>query len=386
MPALIGARRQFMGQSGNQILDLNFVSGQYRGGSLSSNLSLTRSSPGITSNAAGALFSFASGEFRIKDLGIKVDPTRVNKCTNFNANPTDLTNVTKGGDAAATLTVVDDTAALLAAGLQNIATSGKVYKLDNSAGVASAYVTFNGQVGNTNTHISSIYGRRTSGSGTDLFGLNSQQGTWTLTSAYTRSSISNLPGASTRQFQLIINASDVVYFTLNQLEEGSFATPVIEVAGASATRQADNILFTGAADSIARSAQGWAVVEIGTGSYEASAFLLGGAGASDYYLRQGSGGNTTVQGRFGGATNTAATIGGGGVIGTNIIKAGITWNGAGFDICANNGTVASLAQSPVTPSGVYFGGRNGSSVSSLHFRRLTMGRTYLGTGIAAKTV
>lgn len=206
------------------------------------NWTVNRASSGYALNAAGVWVPFSSGEARRTSKGLLVEGARTNKCTNYNANPTDLTNVTKGGDAAATLSVVSDTTALTAAGLSGICTSGNVYCLNNSAGTTLATATFGGQSGNTNTHIGSAYIR---GSGTGSVRI--EQGTIadaTLSSSYVRDVRTNAPDATTRALQIRALAGAIVYFILNQYEEASFISSPIAVAGASAARAGDEVMVT----------------------------------------------------------------------------------------------------------------------------------------------
>lgn len=99
-----------------------------------------------------------------------IDDVVTNKLTCWSANPTEAAgfvgnpvNMSKSGDAAAILSVENDVAALAAAGLSNVCTSGKVYKLDNSAGVAAATVSIQPPTGNTNQHTFSGWVRGGSG-------------------------------------------------------------------------------------------------------------------------------------------------------------------------------------------------------------------------------
>ena len=171
----------------------------------------------------------------IGDGGLGVWEARTNKCTNFNANPTDLTGMSKSGDAAATLTVVDDVAALEAAGLQGLCTSGKVYALNNSAGSANAFVDISGVTGNTNAHSLSIFMRALAGSP----GIRYNGVTYgSPVAAYTRLLAENITATSGNRFAVIAPPGAVAHFILNQLEEGSFATAPIVVQGLPATRTA----------------------------------------------------------------------------------------------------------------------------------------------------
>lgn len=159
----------------------------------------------------------------------------INLCQNFNANPTALTGVSKTGDAAATLTVVSDTAALAAAGLSGICTVGNVYKLDNSAGVALATADISGSTPDANSYTYSAY-LRGSGTGSitsNVGGVGS--GNKSMTGSYVQYSGSGNPAGAGGGLRIVANAGAVVFFILNQLESGLGLNPVVVVAGAAAT-------------------------------------------------------------------------------------------------------------------------------------------------------
>ena len=154
-------------------------------------------------------------------------PARTNKCTCRKFNPVDTTNITKSGDAAAVLSVVDDTAALTAAGLIGICTSGKVYKLDNSGGSSYAYTTLAGAVANINVHTQSVYCRKASTPSprmSDTAFMSAVTITTTNYSGYTRTWT---PDGAGRSVMFEAAPGAIVYFILPQLEEGAFATPPI---------------------------------------------------------------------------------------------------------------------------------------------------------------
>ncbi|MET4190716.1 MULTISPECIES: hypothetical protein [unclassified Bradyrhizobium] len=189
-----------------------------------------KDSSGVTKNdlvAHQPRYTFENG---VRQLAL--NNSVASKSTNKNANPTATTNVAKTGDAAATLTIVDDSAALTAAGLSNICTSGKVYKLDNSAGSTTAQASFSGQTSNLNIHALSAYVR---GSGA----INLRTGfcaptgmARTVTTNYVRQSVtlaSLTAGALNTADVMWIEATagSVVYFILNQFEDNTFAGPVI---------------------------------------------------------------------------------------------------------------------------------------------------------------
>ena len=160
--------------------------------------------------------------------GFLNEPARTNKVTCRKHNPVDLVNLAKTGDAAAVLSVVDDTVALTAAGLINICTNGKVYKLDNSAGVVPAYASTGSPSGNLNQHGGSIYARITSGTGKiQLSGANFAPVIAFAGASYAKYSGVGTPAATGDQLLARADAGAVIYFILPQLEEGTFCTSVI---------------------------------------------------------------------------------------------------------------------------------------------------------------
>lgn len=149
--------------------------------------------------------------------------------------------MTLSGDAAATLSVVDDTAALAAAGLQNICSSGKVYKLDNSAAVAFAVVVVAGVAGNTNNHSFSIFTKCAANSGNTFIRFSTTTASSAIVPISTTYQLvkgESKAAVATDSVSIRINQGETVYFTLPQLEELPFATSPIITAGATATRAA----------------------------------------------------------------------------------------------------------------------------------------------------
>jgi len=167
-----------------------------------------------------------------------------NKVTCKTANPTDLTGVSlvEGGDANAILSVVDDSSALAAAGLNAICSSGKVYKLDNSLGSIVTYATIAGVTENTNPHTLSCYGKRSGTVGTN----NLINGKTPFTgvpfgSSYARYSVAGVANVASH-IRIRAGAGEVVYFILPQLEESSVLTSVIpNDTRSSLTRTADSL-------------------------------------------------------------------------------------------------------------------------------------------------
>lgn len=165
-----------------------------------------------------------------------------NKCLNHNANPTDLTGLYTGGDAAAVLSVVDDSAALAAAGLSGICTSGMVYKLDNSAGTGAAQAIVNGFAGTANQHTLSGYFRGT-GNGANLHSGYEQGPLITLTDAYQRSAFHTSTNETLRTYWVRVKPGAVVHFILNQMEELPYLTePVVTTGSAVALAATRTVL------------------------------------------------------------------------------------------------------------------------------------------------
>lgn len=166
--------------------------------------------------------------------GALLEEARTNLCENYNANPTDTTGITKTGDAAATLSVVDDTTNLNEAGLGWLCHTGKAYKLDNSGGAAIASAEITGNPGNTNAHTYSVYARLHSTTGNGSLSDANRTSPTTFVNSYYESVVHEIAAASadaTGKLSVNADAGAVVYFVLNQLEEGAFATSPIIVTG-----------------------------------------------------------------------------------------------------------------------------------------------------------
>lgn len=239
-------------------LAFDFVNNKYRVGIGRGYSSSFLEQPGVTYARTGAdLLSYnpvtgnwqafaANAPALLTGAGQDIPEGTTNKCTNYNAAPTDLTGMTKTGDAAATLTVVDDTAALRAAGFGDLIDAGKmngkVFKLDNSAGSSVASVKAEGSSGNTNTHTASALVR---GSGNYRLGVENNSSLIGARLAYVRVSYTGPASFNSSRFYIEAQAGSVVYFILNQLEEKSYATNPVIVSGAAATRGAARPVVTG---------------------------------------------------------------------------------------------------------------------------------------------
>ncbi|ATC34118.1 hypothetical protein CA606_18260 [Caulobacter vibrioides] len=202
--------------------------------------SFSRASVGLFDDSGGKLIQFPAGAPRITDRGLLVEGARTNRVGINNANPTVTAGVSMGGDAAATLQLVDDVAALEAAGLSGVVTGGKVFFVDNSLGVSTAFLSITGPVANTNPHTWSAYVR---GSGAARFrtsiGGENIGTSFSLTSGYVRQTATASPVSTARVFALSINSGSSVYVILPQLEEGAVVSSPIPTNGAAVTRAGD---------------------------------------------------------------------------------------------------------------------------------------------------
>lgn len=213
----------------------------------------------VTRSGTSATFMDASGVWQVASAnsarvhhdpdgtprGILIEPARTSKCTNRKFNPTDTTNMTQGGDAAAVLSVVPVPAGWLeAVGLQVLNSNGNVYLLDNTAGTGTAVVDFGGTVGNTNPHSCSIYAAGTT---------NTYVGTITIVGNADNTPINSstpkrltyenkTPNATSRQMRISAAAGKAIYFIGNQMEEGvDVSSPIYSTAAATATRSVDDV-------------------------------------------------------------------------------------------------------------------------------------------------
>lgn len=152
----------------------------------------------------------------------------LNKCANFNNNPQSLANVTKSGDAASTLALVDDSAALAAIGQ-----AGNVFKLDNSAGTTPAIASVAGTVGNTNPHSMAAFIR--GGSGFLTWANSTPDNPFAAQAAYRRVTRAPVaPDLISRSVNVWADPGQIVYFILNGLYEGGDPGVDVLVNGAPA--------------------------------------------------------------------------------------------------------------------------------------------------------
>lgn len=184
-------------------------------------------------------------DFLPVDTGYGIWPAYTNKTIQSVPGASATTNVTKGGDVAATLTKVVDALAPVANA------SGEVWELDNSAGSTDATVDFSGATGATTAHSISIAAKVSSGTPTLMLGTAGSGSTpVSITStewpgeaeADNRTRSENItPAANTDVIRVTAPAGCVVRFVAPSLNAGAIALPWRRTAGSSASTTAGRI-------------------------------------------------------------------------------------------------------------------------------------------------
>ena len=239
-------------------LAFDFVRGLYRVGVGNGASTSWLTQPGVSYARTGEQLSYnpVTGQWEVfaanvpailTGAGQDIAEGTTNKCTNYNAAPDAVAvriALTQGA-----LTRVDDTAALRAAGLGPLIDAGKlsglVWKVDNTAFGTTAYLTVDGATGNTNTHWNSCFIRGGSGAIRSTAGGAAGRLAFSSSAGYRRLGVAIAPTNSSITAQYEIDAGQVVYFILNQLEEKAYATNPVIVAGASASRGNAQPVVTG---------------------------------------------------------------------------------------------------------------------------------------------
>ncbi|MFC0634879.1 phage head spike fiber domain-containing protein [Brevundimonas balnearis] len=208
-------------------------------------LTFSRASTAIARDAGGGLSLFANGQPRLTTAGLLLEPAALNKLVIRNAEPLDLTGVSKGGDAAATLSLVNDAAAVTGSGLGGVCGSGVVFRLDNSAGSTAAYINFPTSVaGATSAHSISIYSRGGTGvvgTSVSTTGLSSGAGLIPASILYRRATTASggMPMVAGRYPRIFADPGQTLWLILPQFEAGGAATSTIRTEGAQAARSAE---------------------------------------------------------------------------------------------------------------------------------------------------
>lgn len=196
-------------------------------------------------DAFGKLIPFADNVPRRTSRGIALFESVTNKCTMEGANPVDTTGAT---GATANVTVVDDTAALQASGLDLVCTSGRAYMcVNNTAG--ALFLNIAPASANTNTATISAYMRSIFGPTTVNmsagFGASAPATPTLVTDLYQRVSVTQTQAIGSLAF-IRIGPGQAFMFVLPQWEEEPAMTPVIPSrASVTTTATADVLTLTG---------------------------------------------------------------------------------------------------------------------------------------------
>ena len=300
--------------------------------------------------------------------GLLIEEARTNSLTGVDCvNPTATTGWTAFGDAAGVFSVVDDTAALTSAGLAGICSSGKVFRMDNSAGATPFYARFNNTITiGVATWTYSAYAR-----GSGVFTFQNNSGTWSgttspaISSQYQRLTSTGVGSTSPTNFRIKADAGSVLYFILAQAEEGAFVTSVIPNTGSSVTRNADAVSMTGTNfSSWYNQSEGAIVCSVsgGKNSVWAVSYDMGTTG-NLAYVRQTS------------PTAVSSVINGAGSSGTSITADTAYTTALAYKIndCAfaiNGGQLSTFAGTPGTATDLIIGSLNGSFVLNGHVKKL----------------
>jgi hypothetical protein len=232
----------------------DFKGGQYRLNGSASTLAgifdVLTTSAQIVTHANGSMSFVPANSAPLCDRGLEVWENRTNRCTNRNAAPVDLTGVTLSGDAAATLTRVDDSASMGSGSILNAlltggALNGFVYKLDNSLGTTDAFATISGTVAVVGACRGSIVYRGSAGR-IEIGGATAVA--FAASTSYARVGGGRTAAATTEQMRVAAPAGSIIFFILNQLENGAMDTAPIVVNAATASRNAPLIQHTAGID------------------------------------------------------------------------------------------------------------------------------------------
>lgn len=170
-------------------------------------------------------------------LGLRIEHEAINKCKNHNVNPVDTSEFLTNNQGI--LSVVDDSAELADAGLDDICTSGKVYKAEATSG-STFIVYILGNTNNLNNHSISLYGRGEGSSGPAArltLGNGIEKPIAEIGEGYKRHKFENITPSSTgRKFTIAINGNETFYFILNQMEESDHCSSIIPIYGDDVTR------------------------------------------------------------------------------------------------------------------------------------------------------
>jgi hypothetical protein len=174
---------------------------------------------------------------------------------------------------------------------------------------------------------------------------------------YARASRTGTTGTSGQQIAINAIGGAVVYFILNQLEEGAFVTSPIVIAGASATRAADVPQLIGPALTAALNAKAAFFQTYGVYSTGGLDKILLGMNTATFALYYPLSPVNTAYAFYSGANRAQATLGSGAI--TDRVKSAFSYDGSGSTVIANAGSLATNATAVAGNTGTpYLGNRS----------------------------
>ena len=258
--AMIGSVNETLPADADLYLD--FLNGRYYGPTPTD----THATDILAPNAAGVDEVYGPDEIVRNDKGLWSVPTRTNKCTNFNANPTDAQGVAKTGVSEGLLQIVDDSAALAAAGLSTICSNGMVFELENPTGEGQAIASILGSFGDTNPHRLSAFARVLEGEGIITSSVTGNGSQAFSNADYQRIEVTVTPTDAAHNMHIRTNPNSRLRFVLNQNEEKDFSTEPIITSGSQANRTGNLLALENLGEVIAQGVSGvfqmdWLAVE-----------------------------------------------------------------------------------------------------------------------------
>lgn len=198
-----------------------------------------RDTPGTIFDDAGRLLPVAAGKMRQTSiLGVLLEGTRTNRLALKNANPTDTTGWLRTGNASAALSVVNDSAALAAAKLGEVCTSGNVLKLVNTAGSGNAAARGT-VVAGVMSHASFGYVR---GTGQVRIGVSGATAPFVALTEEYKPLLHIVPTPTTTAVYILeVTFGSSLNFILPQLEVGNTVSSSIINDGSATTRDGEQL-------------------------------------------------------------------------------------------------------------------------------------------------
>ena len=380
-------------------VDLNFAGGRYFPDVPANLLTCSRLSTAYATNADGTLTSFANNVLRIGvGTGLLVEESRTNVCTysqdanNMNwGRVTATVNTIAAPDGTVTAdTVTDDTTATNSHYIAqapipvtvNTTYTASVYVKAGGGPNGGRYIMFTWESNASNGYIytywdivagTSLGNQFANGAVYSSSSITVLANGWVRltvtgicdpadTNGFTRVGMGVAPGNTAANYTYTGTGTSYFYIWGLQVELGSFATSYIPTTSASVTRAADVVTCAGTVLSTFNGATGSCVtITSGWSSFNGTEASV--AGGANRQLTADTSTNTQVE-TYNGTTALTATIGGSGTLAANVVKTAMGWDGSGRSIVANNGTLATDANTVGTATGtVYLGSATGAGTT-----------------------